>query len=127
MDLHKLYSVDEKAANEGKWLVTKEGLDVKVAKLGNPAFVAEVARLQKPHVVRLRSNMDNTELLNEITIKAMAKTILLDWKAESDGEPVPYTPELGYQYMVMFPDFREDVSDLSVSRNNFKPEDVAGK
>jgi hypothetical protein len=127
MDLEKLYEVDEKAAHDGKWLMTKQGLDVKVAKLGNPAFKAEVNRLQKPHLVRLRSNMDNTDLIDKITVEAMSKTILLDWKAESSGEPVPYTPELGLQYMLKFPDFREDVSELSVTRDNFRPEDTAEK
>jgi hypothetical protein len=127
MDLDKLYALDEEAANDGKWFITKQGLDVKVAKIGNPSFVAEVVRLQKPHIVRLRSNMDNTAIINEITTKAMAKAVLIDWKAESNGVPVPYTPELGLQYMLKFPDFREDVSDLSVSRENFRPEEIAEK
>jgi len=127
MDFKKAYGVDAKAADDGKWMVTKEGFDVKVAKLGNPKFKAEVTRLQLPHLAMLRSTADSTELQDKITLEAMAKTILLDWKAESDGKNVKYTWELGLEYMVASPDFREDVSELSVTRSNFKAEDIGEK
>jgi len=127
MDLDKVYAVDENAAAEGKWLVTREGFDVKVAKLGNPNYVAEVMRLQKPFLSLLRSSADSSALLDEITIKAMAKTILLDWKAESEGQGVPYTVELGIQYLTKYKDFKEDISVLSAGRANFKPEEVGEK
>lgn len=127
MDFEKAYAVDKDAAENGKWMVTREGFEVKIAKVGNAAFNAEVQRLQKPHIAILRSRADNTKLISEITIKAMAKAILLDWKAESKGVDVPYTVELGVQYMTKYPDFKEDVSDLSTTRESFRPEDVAEK
>jgi len=127
MDINKAYAVDEAAAEDGKWMVTKEGFDVKVAKLGNPKFVAEVSRLQKPHLAVLRSSADSSVLVDRITVTAMARTILLDWKAESNGEDVPYTSELGEEYLTKYPDFKEDVSSLSSIRSNFKPEDVSEK
>ena len=127
MDFKKAYAVDDSAAEEGKWLVTREGFDVKVAKLGNTKFNNEVRRLQKPHLAVLRSSADSSKLLDKITIAAMAKTILLDWKAESDGQPISYTTELGEQYMTEYPDFKEDISALAASRSNFKPEEVAEK
>ncbi|RLC88521.1 MAG: hypothetical protein DRJ03_02620 [Chloroflexi bacterium] len=127
MDFDKAYAVDDDAVINGKWMVTKAGFDVKVAKLNNPAFKAEVVRLQKPHLALLRSTADTEDLVNDITTKAMAKTILLDWKAESKGKEVPYTPELGYEYMTKSSDFREDISVLSVDRENYKPEDVVEK
>lgn len=127
MDIDKAYAQDKNAAEKGKWLVTREGFDVKVAKLGNPAFIAEVTRLQKPFAALLNSSVDTSDIIKDITTKAMAKTILLDWKAESGGKAIPYTKELGEQYMTKYSDFREDVSDLSASRINFKPGDVTGK
>lgn len=127
MDFDKLYAVDTKAADEGKWLYTKSGFHVKVAKLGNPNFVAEVTRLQKPHLALLRSPVNTDELLNKIVTEAMSKTILLDWEASSGGESIEYTPELGEQYMTKSSDFKEDVSELSASRDNFRPEEVAEK
>lgn len=128
MDLMKAYAVDKTAAEEGKWLVTSEGVEVKVAKLGNPAFTAEVTRLQKPHLALLRSNSPEAVKMNKkITIEAMAKTILIDWKVESDGEPVLYTTEVGVDALTELHEFYGDVSDLSASRANFKPEDISGK
>ncbi len=126
MDFNKAYGQDDKAAKNGKWLVTKQGFDVKVAKLNNPNFRIEVVKLQKPHLPLLRSAVDSSELENEITVEAMAKTILKDWKAEDNGVDVPYTWELGKQYMLASDDFKEDVSVLAVDRTNFK-EDIAEK
>jgi hypothetical protein len=127
MDFEKLYGVDVDAVENGKWMVTQEGFDVKIAKLGNPAFNAEVVRLQKPHLSLLRSSANTDELIDKIAVRAMAKTILLDWKAESNGVAIEYTPELGYDYMMKSPDFKEDVSTLSAARDNFKPEHIAEK
>jgi len=118
----KLYSVDENAAEKGKWLTTQAGMEVMVAKLGNKDFTAEVVRLQKPFLALLRSKADTSELINKITVEAMAKTILMDWKTE-----VPYSWEDGKAMMLKYPDFREDVSILSAERDNFKPEEVAEK
>ena len=91
MDFEKAYAVDGDAAVNGKWMVTKAGFDVKVAKLGNPAFALEVTRLQKPHLALLRSSIDTDDLIDKITVRAMSTTILLDWKAESDGVDIKLT------------------------------------
>jgi len=127
MDLDKVYAVDSEAAEDGKWMLTRSGVEVKVAKIGNIKFTKRIAELQKPYISLLQSDIDCSDLINTITIDAMSSTILMDWKAESKGEPVPYTPELGKQYMTLYPDFKEDISILSASRANFKPEAVAGK
>lgn len=127
MDFEKAYSVDKEAAEKGKWLTTPEGFEVKVGKLGNPEYKAEIIRLSKPHIHLINSSTDTSNLMDEITTKAMSRKILFDWKAESNGKKIPYTPELGFQYMTKSSDFKEDVSALSVDRSNFKPEEVAGK
>ena len=125
--LSKAYAVDKSAAEDGKWQVTAGAVDVKVAKLGCPAFIAEVTRLQKPHLARLRSAAGDNDLHTSITIEAMAKTILLDWKVEQDGKPVPYTWELGVQALTDYAEFKEDISILSATRSNFRPEEISGK
>lgn len=127
MEIFDLYAVDTEAANNGRWFTTRQGARVKVAKLGNPNFTAEVVRLQRPHIHLIRSKADTTELITDITIEAMSKTILVDWEATSNGEPLPYTPKLGQELMRKSPDFQEDVSLLSSNVDNFKPEEIAEK
>jgi len=126
MDFQEAYAEDKNAATKGKWMVTQAGFDVKVAKMGNPVYMAELTRLQKPHLAALRSSADTSELLDSIIIQAMSTHILFDWKAESNGKPIKYTPKLGAQYLTEYPEFREDISELALSRANFKPE-VIGK
>lgn len=128
MDLSKSFGVDKRSAEEGKWFDLENGGRVKVAKLGCPAFKAEVQRLQKPHLAVLQSSMDSTELLDKITITAMSRTVLVDWDNISmDGESLEYSSEKAKEIMTLFPDFREVISSLSIERRNFMPEELAGK
>lgn len=129
MDLRKIYSIDKEAAETGKWFKLSSKTGVKVAKLGNPAFVAEVARQQKPHISVLRSTkIDHTDLINEITVQAMARTILLDWYGiYEDGVEVKYSIEKAEEYLTDLEEFKEAVSQLAVEANNFRPEVTAGK
>lgn len=122
MDFNKAYAVDNDAVNNGKWLTTQAGMRVKVAKGNNPAYVAELTRLQKDHLPLLTSDADTSELTTSIVIEAMAKTVLKDWEHDED-----YTVGLGIQFLTMYPDFREDVAVLSESRSNFRPEELVEK
>lgn len=126
MDLKKIFGVDKEAAEKGKWFPLAEEGMVKVARLNNTAFKAESVRLQKPHMHVLRSSkLDNTELLDDITRRATAKTILLDWKGITiDGVDIPYSVEKAYELLKEFPDFQEAISVLAVDRDNFSPEDI---
>ncbi len=129
MDLSKSFGQDKQAAEGGKWFDLEHGGRAKVAKMGCPAFKTEVQRLQKPHLAVLRSGLDNTELIDKITVIAMAKTILTGWDGINlDGEPLAYTQENAEKILKDFPDFREVISALSAERRNFMvAEDVAGK
>jgi hypothetical protein len=128
MDIKKAFGIDKDGANNGKWFDMPEGARVKVAKLGNPRFVAEVQRLQKPHITLLRSNLDTSDLVNEITIKAMARTIVLDWEGfELDGEEFPYSVENAENLLENFQPFKEFVSKISADDASYPLVDLAKK
>lgn len=121
------YAVDKDAAENGKWFTTESGMRVKVAKLGNPNYKAEIMRLQKPVLEQLRRG-DVDSLSNEITKKAMSKFILMDWENEDEnGAPIAYTSKLGLEALTEYEDFLEDISTLSCVRRNFSPEDIGKK
>lgn len=131
MDFHKEFAIDKEAAEKGRWFPLAEDGKVKVCRLNNPAFKAECVRLQKPHLHILRSKSAEKEaLLDDITRKAMAKTILVDFEGiVLNGEPIPYSPENAYYLFVKYPDFQEKISQLATG-DNFRPEDleeIAGK
>jgi len=128
MSLASRYTIDGEAAENGKWMVTQEGVEVKVAKLGNKNFKRVLSRLQKPYLAILRSSKGDSELSSRLTTEAMAKTILLDWKeTDEKGNPIPYTWKAGYDAFMKYEEFLDDVSDLAASRNNFRPEEIAEK
>lgn len=128
MDLKQSFGIDKRDAESGKWFDLEDGGRVRVAKLGCLRFKAEVQRLQKPHLAVLQSSMDSSELLDKITVVAMSRTILVDWdNINLDGEAVEYSSAKAEEMMLMFPDFREIVSALSIERRNFMPEELAEK
>ncbi len=128
MDMNKSFGVDKNAAEDGKWFDLENGGRVKVAKLSCLAFKTEVVKLQKPHLALLQSSMDSTKILNDITITAMSRTILLDWSdINMDGEPFEFSVDNAKQLLTDFPDFTEVISSLATERRNFMPEDLAGK
>ncbi len=122
MKLDKLYAVDEDSFENGKWLVTRNGLDVKVRSMNHPDFKKRVVELQKPHLAILTSKVDSTNLLEKITIRAMAEKLLLDWKDEEE-----YSVEKGIQYLTRYPEFNEDISVLCSNMDNYRPEIIAEK
>lgn len=128
MDLNKAYGMNKDAVDNGKWFTTDANVKVKVAKIGNPFFVAELQRLQKNNITVLRSGTPEAGELNAaITLEAIAKTILKDWEVEIDGVSIPYTWEVGVEYMTKYYELHEHVSAFALDRNNFRPEDIAGK
>lgn len=133
MDFKKQFAVDKEAAEKGKWFPLADEGQVRVARLGNAAFKAEVLRLKKPHTHALRHGGGQAivDLLNDITCKAMARTILVDWaNIKMDGVDIPYSQEKAYELLRDYPDFQETISVLAVERDNFSPEDkeeVVGK
>ncbi len=128
MDMKKSFGVNKDAAENGKWFDLEHGGRAKIAKLGNIAFIAEVQRLSKPHAALLRSGMDTSDIMDKITTAAMAKTILLDWDGINvDGESIAYSTENAEKLLTEYRAFRETISEFSVERKNFAPEEVAEK
>jgi hypothetical protein len=59
----------------------------------------------------------------------MSKVILLDWDGVTDdeGNAVPYSVELGETNLKKYELFREEVSAIAATDNNYKPEIIAKK
>jgi len=128
MDLRKSFGVNADQAENGKWFDLEDGGSVKVAKFGNPKWVAELVRLRKPHLATIRTGTLSDEVTTDITVKAMAKGILLDWKNISiDGEEFHHSLENAEKILHEYPEFREAIAQIASDRKSFSVEDIAGK
>jgi len=128
MDIKKSFGSDKDLAENGKWFDLEDGGRVKVAKLGCPAFKAEVQRLQKPHLAILNSTMDSSDIIDRITIRAMSKAILVDWSdINMDGEEVVYSTDTCFLLLSEYPDFREMIASLSTERRHYSLSDITEK
>lgn len=82
----KAFAVDPVAVEEGRWFTydEKTGIRFKIARIGNRAFVNEIARIKA-------SSGSKTLDLVEVSKMAIAKTIVRDWEGLDDPgvEPRP--------------------------------------
>jgi hypothetical protein len=119
MDFSQAYELSS-TVTEGVWRTLPSGLKVCVASLRNPAYLAEVRRLQQSQAAAM--DINNPDVVVDITSKAMAKTILLDWKGAVDleGNPVDYTTELAQDMLKRYEIFREEVSAVAADDSNYK-------
>jgi hypothetical protein len=124
-DFGKKYGTSEKLENEGRIIKNEEdGSWLKIARFGNKAHAELTRELMRPHRAAARAGTLSDAVLQRVTIKAMAATILLDWGGyEDEGKPIAYTRENAELMLTKYKDFREDVSRLSRDMAIFQEED----
>lgn len=118
MDVRELVG-DRKKSVEGVWSVFEGGYDfeVKIARLGNDKYEKYLAKLLKPFTVKRRNRELESSVLKEITRKAMAKYIWIDWKnlTNGDGKAIPYSEEKALEYL-SDPFIYDRIDELTNSR-----------
>ena len=99
MDFSKRYKTDKDAESEGVWEDCGEGLRVKVARANNPHHQRVIENMMRPYRRQISNGSLSNEKMTEITVKAMAECLLIDWEGvEIDGKNVPYSrraPQVG--------------------------------
>lgn len=121
MDLRKTFDTDSKLEVEGVWHDIGEGASVKVARDVNPAYAQTLSQLSKPYALQMRQGTMDDKVANEILCRAMAKTILVDWKGMTeDGKTLPYSEEAAFRLLVELNDFRALISTLSTQASSYR-------
>jgi hypothetical protein len=83
----------------GVWVDFAEGIELKIARSGNSAYLELLKKLSEPHVQEIRDGSVDEDLYDDILRKVRASTILLDWKnIEDDTGTVSYSVEKAYEY-----------------------------
>jgi len=88
--------VDPEASRDGIWFDWVQGVRLKIARIGNPAFDA-----------RLRALMDEaqergeTANQDEVTKQAVAETVLVDWEGidQDNGKPLKWSPKVSAELL----------------------------
>ncbi len=129
LNITKLFAVDVTKENEGVWLDIGEGIQVKVAAEGNQNYQKFFEDAVTP--IRTSAAKMPQSFWDDLTAKARANTILLDWKGVTDdsGAEVAYTADQG------IPLFAERanhvIAELIISKardqSSYKAEEVAAK
>jgi len=94
-------------AVSGRWFDVGEGLRLKIARAGHQRFEDCVHELMRPYTKKRRQGKVKQSVINEVTQKAMARTILLGWEnlLDEDGKEIPYSEQKAYEILSQFHDF----------------------
>jgi hypothetical protein len=102
------FKTDSRKSEEGVWTEVGAGFEIRVARLGNPKYQAELKRLGKPHLHGIRRQGLESEQLKRIQAKATARYLLLDWRGleDDDGKTIEYSYEKALE-LFLDPDYNE--------------------
>lgn len=122
------FKTDKSMETEGVWVDVADGLRLKVARIGNPAYKTHIRRLGKPHVnmIRHANQAVDLDVMDALTVKAMAANVLLDWEGleDEDGNPIPYSVKKAEELMTDVPDFRAMVEGFASDAELFRTEEM---
>jgi uncharacterized protein (DUF885 family) len=112
-------TIDESVSKDGVWIEFLNDSKLKIASSNSHVYKAFVTRLYKQHRLRLDdSNSENFKLIQEITAKALAAVVLLDWSninfTDAAGnlvENIPYSKEVGERALLQADQLREFVAE----------------
>ena len=116
----------DSSKEDGVWFITQEGLQLKIARLGN----AKAARLTRKLAIensRALRRDKSGDLLLELAIKVHAKHILVDWKdilEDDEKTPIPYSSRKAEELFTEFPAFLEEVLEYATREDDFREEIV---
>jgi hypothetical protein len=117
MDL-QIFETDREKDVGGVWQTIEfrgQSGEFKIARRGNDRFNRIYARL----IAEKQFQDDNSDAAidfrEDCVIRAMADAILLDTGDEitNKGQPIKYSPELGYQILKAYPELRNQVALLA--------------
>lgn len=116
---------DIKEVDSGSW-GEFQGCQFLITHTSSTRFQRALSRNQQPHRKKIEQGTLDPEVNRDIICKAMSEGMLLDWKGvtNSAGETVPYTPEAGLRALKGQVDFRDFVSEFSMSINNFRKQEI---
>ncbi len=118
MDIFYAFSTDNEAAEAGRDFPLGGGVSLRIAKLGNKAFV----RKRQDLVAEAAAEGDMTdEVSDKLLTSCMAHTVLVGWSGPLafKGRTLEYSPESA-ELLLGVPEFRDLVLEVSGNPDNFR-------
>lgn len=114
------YTIGKKLRDDGIWR-DFNGAQLLIGRAGSTDFLQCKDELERPYRKRIDRGTLSASKQRELNTKAIAKSILLDWKNVEDesGNAVPYDDDIGYTALSNDPDLLEFVIDVSVDNDNY--------
>lgn len=122
MDLKNL-KTDPTKELEGVWEDFGEGTQILIARIGNKNYEKRLKELALPYKRQIRTNTISEDVYEDLLNKAVAKTIILDWKnLKEDGKEIKYSPEKAYELISnpAYKDFKEALLTIAQEIALFK-------
>lgn len=114
--------VDRDLEADGVWVEFRDGMEVRVARAGNPEFRKLWRALTRPYQRQLRTGTLSPQKEDELTVRCMARALLRDWRGLEDesGEPIGYDPAFAERLLMDSPELRNFVSDVATEYQMFR-------
>lgn len=105
VDVNRL-RLDAELEVDGVWHNLGDGAEFKLARLGNPRFVAEYQKVAGPYREQAQRKTLPPEKQQELMIVAFCRAVLVDWRGlEENGAPLPYSSKKAIELFSQ-PEFR---------------------
>jgi len=116
---------DKKLEEDGAWVEISQGFSIKVCRMGSKRHTKALERLRMPYK-NWRELPD--EKARELTIKALAEGVLIDWKGlRLDGKELPYSVDNCVQVLSEIGEFANMVIQAASNFTTFKEETLKGE
>lgn len=112
---------------EGVWTDTFKGCEFLVAHVSSMDFQNKLARLQQPYAKQIEKKKLKPEIQKQIMCKAMAGTILKDWRGnlvDKDNNPVKFTEALGERLLMNDVEAREFITEFASDLDHYREEET---
>ena len=100
--------IDSDSSKLGRLFIHDTGIKVRISMLGNSDYISYFREITEPDRDKFRDGTISEEKINEYTKRAIAEKIVRNWENVEDdnGDPIPYTPEFGFECF-MDPKFKK--------------------
>lgn len=121
MDIHAQFATDETAELEGRVFPMGKTAKVKVARTGNPRYVALLRKRLEESGIDVNSASKEDEAAAELIFAdVQAETILLGWEGLTfKGEPLPFSLA-NAKKLLAIKEFRKKISSLADNYESFR-------
>ncbi|MBU2249290.1 MAG: hypothetical protein KKD77_21260 [Gammaproteobacteria bacterium] len=136
-DLFDVFAVDVKAEEEGRWFLNvRPGLDLLVAREGNPTYQDRLGELIREEVGEdIDPGEAAPEAIHRASLRAVGERLLLGWRYQGEavlpflGESLEYSTENSVTIMTTpeMRDFANYVFRLARNAENFRKKRIEGE